>query len=104
MTEKTTDGRALRKAYRYFVVLAGHEIEGLRPGQIAKAAGVGPATVTRDLRTLKDEGVVEQVPGMEDRWRLGPRVIQVARAHDLGMERMTARLAEIKQRYSRDRT
>lgn len=102
MTEKNTDGRALRKGFRYLRALAGHEIDGLRPGQIATAAGVGPATVTRDLRILRDEGVVELVPGLEDRWRLGPIMIQVALAHMQGIERVTARVGEVRQRYSRE--
>lgn len=94
--------RSLRKAVGYLRLLAGHEVEGLRPGQIAKALGLGAATVTRDLRALKDEGVVEQVPGLEDRWRLGPLVIQIARAHDIGMARIVERVNEVKQRYSRE--
>lgn len=94
--------RALRKGFSYYRLLAGHEVEGMRPGQIAKALGLGPATVTRDLRALKDEGVVELVPGMEDRWRLGPVVVQIALAHMHSIERIAARVAEIKQRYSRE--
>ena len=97
-----TDGRALRKGFGYYRALAGHEVDGLRPGQIAKAVGVGPATVTRDLRALKDEGVVELVPGMEDRWRLGPIAVQIALAHMQGLDRVSARVGEVKQRYSRD--
>lgn len=97
------DGRALRKAVRYFRALAGHEVDGLRPGQIAQAAGVSPATVTRDLAVLKDEGVVELVPNMEDRWRLGPVAVQIALAHMQGIDRAGSRLAEVKQRYSRER-
>lgn len=102
MSESASANRALRKGFAYYRALAGHEVEGLRPGQLAKAVGVGPATVTRDLRALKDEGVVELVPGMEDRWRLGPAVVQIALAHVQGIDRMGARLSEVKQRYSRE--
>jgi DNA-binding IclR family transcriptional regulator len=99
----SADGnRALRKGVGYYRLLAGHELEGMRPGQIAKALGLGAATVTRDLRALKDEGVVELVPGMEDRWRLGPAVVQIALAHMHAIERMAERVSEIRQRYSRE--
>ena len=98
-----TDGRALRKACRYFTALAGHEVNGLRPGQIAVAAGVSPATATRDMQVLADEGFVERVPGMEDRWRLGPKPVQIALAHMSSIERSASRLAEVKQRFSRER-
>ena len=94
--------RAIRKACKYFLTLAGHEVDGLRPGQIATAAGVSPATVTRDLKTLADEGLVELVPGLADRWRLGPKVIQIALAHLQGIDRATERVVEVKQRYSRE--
>lgn len=102
MSDTDNNGRALRKGFSYFRLLAGHEVEGLRPGAIAKALGLGPATVTRDMRALKDAGVVEQVPGMEERWRLGPAVVQIALAHMHGLERVTARMTEVKQRYSRE--
>lgn len=99
---ESSNGRALRKGFGYYRLLAGHEVEGLRPGQIAKALDLGPATVTRDLRALKEVGVVEQVPGMEDRWRLGPMVVQIALAHMQGIERASNRVSETKQRYSRE--
>lgn len=102
MNAAADTNRSLRKGFGYYRILAGHEVEGLRPGQIAQALGLGAATVTRDLRALRDEGVVEQVPGLEDRWRLGPTVVQIALAHMQGIDRMSARVGEVKQRYSRE--
>jgi DNA-binding IclR family transcriptional regulator len=90
------------KKFDYLFRLAGHEVEGLRPGEIARATGFNPATVTRDLRAMRAQGVVENVPGMEDRWRLGPKLIQVAMSHMQGLERTSGRLNEVKQRYSRE--
>lgn len=102
MTAVENNGKALRKACRYFSVLAGHEMDGMRPGQIAEGAGVSPATVTRDLRALQDAGFVEQIPTMQDRWRLGPKLIQIALAHTTALDRAGGKLAEVKQRYSRE--
>ncbi len=99
-TEST--GRALLKGFEYYLALAGHEVDGMRPGQIAKATGVSPATATRDLQAMQARGIVELVPGMEDRWRLGPKVVQVALAHLQGLERASNRVTETKQRYSRE--
>lgn len=98
----TPDNLNLRRACRYLRALAGHEFGGLRPKQIAEAVGASPSTVSRDLRVLLDEGIVEHVPGMEDRWRLGPKVVQIALAHTQGVERVSSRLDEVKQRYSRE--
>lgn len=97
-----SENKNLRRACRYMLALGGHEVEGLRPKQIAEAVCASPSTVTRDLRVLLDEGFVERVPGMEDRWRLGPKLIQIALAHVQGVQRMSARLDEVRQRYSRE--
>ena len=105
MTDSTTsenNGKALHKACRYFTTLAGHEMDGLRPGQIAIGVKVSPATVTRDLRALQDAGFVEQIPTMQDRWRLGPKLIQIALAHTSALDRASSKLAEVTQRYSRE--
>lgn len=100
--DKPEGGAQLRRACRYLSVLAGHEVDGMRPGQIAEAMSVAPATITRDFKVLADEGFVERVPGMEDRWRLGPKPIQIFRAHELGLQRMQGRVDEVRQRYSRE--
>lgn len=82
--------------------LAGHEIHGVRNSELADALGVSRPTITRDLSTLTELGIVEQIPGMEGRWRLGPKIIQISRAHAEGMARIKASIAEIDQRYSRN--
>lgn len=99
---EAANGRALLKGFEYYLALAGHEVDGMRPGQIAKATGVSPATATRDLQAMQSRGIVELVPGMEDRWRLGPKVVQIALAHLQGLERAGNRVSETKQRYSRE--
>lgn len=82
-------------------ILAGHEVEGLRNSEIAKAMNVSRSMVTRDLQALIDAGMAELVPGTTDRWRLGPKMIQIGLAHMEGMARLESRLQEIKQRYTR---
>lgn len=84
------------------IVLAGHEFNGLAPSEIAKAARTSASNVTHDLANLKEAGLAEQVPGLESRWRLGPKAIQMFRAHTLGMERIQSRVAETHQRYTRE--
>ena len=51
--------------------LAGNEIEGLAPGDIAKLNGCSAPDVTRDLDNLKHAGLAEQLP-TTGRYRLGP--------------------------------
>ncbi|WP_339859103.1 helix-turn-helix domain-containing protein [Pseudohongiella acticola] len=81
--------------------MAGHEVHGLRNSQLADALDVSRPTITRDLTTLQRIGVVEEIPGLQGRWRLGPKLIQISRAHAEGMARIKASVAEIEQRFSR---
>ncbi|MCU7842172.1 MAG: MarR family transcriptional regulator [Candidatus Thiodiazotropha sp. (ex Troendleina suluensis)] len=99
MSEKTN--RMLR-SWRMARILTGQEFEGVRNGDLAKSLNVSPATITTDLKELEAEGVVERIPGLEDRWRMGPTVIQLFRTHTLGMEQHQALVAETYQRYTRD--
>lgn len=81
--------------------LAGHEVNGLTPGEVAQAAGTRPANATRDLANLAIAGLAEQIPETK-RWRLAPKLIQIALAYTAAMQRAENKLSETKQRFSRD--
>lgn len=81
--------------------MAGHEVHGIRNSELAEALSVSRPTITRDLAALQKIGVVEEIPGMTGRWRLGPKLIQISRAHAEGMSRVKAAVTEIEQRFSR---
>ncbi len=95
------NNKAQRRALDLLTILAGNEIHGLAPGDLAKAAEATPSTITRDLRVLADAGFVEQIEDTK-RWRLAPRLVQIAIAHMNGMERARQKFDEVAQRYSRD--
>lgn len=84
--------------------LAGHEFDGLAPGQVAKMAECSPSQVTRDLANLRHAGWAEQVPGQPGRWRLGPTPVSIAMRHMTGLERTRARLDETRNRFAREAT
>ena len=86
---------------RLITVLSGHELEGLRAGDLAKTCHLPPYQITRDISALIDAGVVENVPGLSDRFRLGPKLIQIALAYQTGIARAQTRLQEVQNRYSR---
>jgi len=90
-----------QRILRVLIALAGHEITGLTPGDVARAAEVTPSNATRDLNNLAIAGLAEQIQS-DGRWRLGPKLIQIALSHTQGMDRASGRLAEVKQRYSRE--
>ncbi|MEY2689203.1 MAG: hypothetical protein RL375_3401 [Pseudomonadota bacterium] len=78
--------------------LAGHELEGLAPGDIAKLNTCSPSQVTRDLANLKHFGWAEQIAAT-GRWRLGPDIVRIASRHMAALDRADRRLAEIKSRF-----
>jgi DNA-binding IclR family transcriptional regulator len=90
------------RGYKVLMLLAGNEFNGLAPGEIAKALNISAGNVTRDLRVLQKVGLAEPVPHDENKWRLGPRVIQMAIAFKHNISTVQHRLAEVEQRYSRD--
>ncbi|MGH8037027.1 MAG: helix-turn-helix domain-containing protein [Stenotrophomonas sp.] len=98
----TPSQQPVRRALRLLFVLQGHTLEGLRLKQMADALQATPSTVLRDLEVLADEGIAERIPGRDEYWRLSPRLIQLARAHEQELARHRQRLEETEQRYSRN--
>ncbi|MDP2008214.1 MAG: IclR family transcriptional regulator [Rubrivivax sp.] len=80
--------------------LAGNEIEGLAPGDIARLNTWPASQVTKDLANLKHFGWAEQIAAT-GRWRLGPQIVQIAMRHMEALHRAESRLGEIKNRFSR---
>lgn len=80
--------------------LAGHEITGLLPGEIARLQGCSASLVTRDLANLQIAGYAEQLPET-GRWRLAPELVQIALKHMAALDRAQTRLDETRSRFSR---
>lgn len=100
MPEKTYTNAAQERGYRVLLTLAGNEFTGLAPSEIARAVGTTNDNITRDLRVLQATGLAE--PILETgRWRLGPKLVQIALAFTDHIDRNRRRLEEVQQRYSR---
>lgn len=91
---------AQERGYRVLLLLAGHEIDGVAPSDLAKAIGTSQANVHRDLRVLQKLGLAEQFSD-SSRWRLGPKLVQIALAYQTRIAAARRRLDETEQRYSR---
>lgn len=102
MTAEKKPLESVRRALKIIFLLQGHTFEGLRLKTVADHLQTTMATAHRDLATLADEGVAERIPGRDDYWRLTPKLIQIARAHDIEMTRLRSRVEEIDQRYTRE--
>lgn len=96
------DRESQRRAWRLLRVLAPHTVNGLRLIDVAKALGVSSPTALRDLDAAAEEGIAQRIPHMDNRWTLGPQVVQIAIAFQGDLQRTQDRIAEIEQRYTRE--
>lgn len=80
--------------------LAGHEIEGISPSELAIALRTSASNVTRDLANLKEAGLAQKLE--TERWRLTPRIVQISLAAGRAFSDAHDRLDQMKQRYSCD--
>ena len=102
MNPKEYTSGSQERGYKVLILLAGNEFSGLAPGDLAKALATNPSNITRDLRVLQKAGLAEPLPHDHNRWRLGPKIIQIANAFKGHMEDVTRRADEINQRYTRN--
>lgn len=100
MSKEIYINSAQQRLLKAVVLLAGNEFSGLAPSDLAKALNTNPSNVTRDLANLKEAGLAEQIQDT-GRWRLGPKLIQIALAFSDHMSRATNRIDEMQQRYTR---
>lgn len=89
-----------QRILRLVNALAGHEVTGLTPSQIAQLQECSASLVTRDLANLQIAGFAEQVPET-GYWRLAPQVVQISIKHATALQRAETRLQEVAQRFSR---
>ncbi len=100
---------AQQRVLAVLLALAGNEVDGVSLMELTHAlstrAGKDPKAlknnIFRDLHNLREAGLAEQLPDSE-RWRLAPRLVQIATAHQRYLDRAAARLDEVRQRYGRD--
>lgn len=100
MSERAYHNAAQERGYRVLMALPGHELVGVAPGELARALGVSPSSITRDLAVLAKVGLAEQIPET-GRWRCAPRFVQAALSFSVHLERAKSRVAEIEQRFTR---
>ncbi len=99
---RTTDYQLagpIRKTCDLFRLLAGREVLGLAPGEIAKGLGVPPSWVSQNLPALATTGYVEQVAGT-NRWRLGVQFVRIALTVSTNLNKARQQLDDISARYS----
>lgn len=98
MTRKTDYTNAAQQRLLQLVnLLAGHELAGLAPGQIARDLDCNASVITRDLDNLRTAGWAEQTP--KELWRLTPHVIQLSVRHGVALAAARQELIDVPARY-----
>lgn len=90
----------IRKTCELFKLLAGHELLGLAPAEIAKGLDVGPSWVSVNLPAIAaTTGFVERVDGT-NRWRLGVPFVRISVTVSTNLAQAQRRLDEVSNRYA----
>lgn len=89
----------IRKTCDLFLLMAGHELLGLTPGEIAKGLNVAPSWVSVNLPAIATTGFVERV-GDTNRWRLGVPFVRISVTVASNLSTAKRRLDEITERYA----
>ena len=89
----------IAKTCALFRLLAGHELLGLAPAEIAKGLDVGAPWVSVNLPALATTGFVERVDGT-NRWRLGPALVRIAFTVSTNLNAARRQLDELNNRYA----
>lgn len=90
---------SIKKTCDLFRLLAGNELLGLSPGDIAQGLAVSPSWVSINLPALASTGFVEQVPGA-NRWRLGVAFVRIAVTVSTNLNQNRRQLDDLSTRYS----
>lgn len=92
---------AQQRALRTLLILAERDLDGLTPGEIARQLETLPSNTTRDLANLRLAGLAEMLPN--GRWRIAPRVAELAQTLQHNLDKARQQLDEIQRRYSRSK-
>lgn len=87
------------RALAVIEALAGHAADGRRLREVADVVRQSAPTTLRDLQALEALGVSQRIPGREDCWRLTPRLVRIAVAHQHELARLQAKLDELTRNY-----
>ena len=89
-----------QRILKVLLVMFGHEIDGLAPGQIAKLAEITPQEATRDIHNLIEAGVAERLPH-NDNVRISPLMGRKAMQVLATLDTAQRRVDEVRNRFTR---
>lgn len=92
---------AVARTLAVIEALAGHSFDGRRLKDVMDAVRQSGPTTLKDLQALESLGYAQRIPGRDDRWRLAPRLVRLAHAHQAEMARLRQRVDDTDHNYTR---
>lgn len=90
----------IQRTLKAINLMAGHEVNGIAPNDLAKALDTSLPNVTRVLINLKHGNFAETLPSNPSRWRLSPALVQITNTVELNIRQAIQQL-DIDQRNYR---
>lgn len=82
----------VQRTLRIIRAMAGNEVSGISPTEIAKKTKTSASNVTRVLANLEAQRFVERLPGDNKRFRLAAAFVQIANTVTIGLTRAKQQL------------
>jgi len=91
----------VQRALRVMRVMAGNEVHGISPKEIAQRANISATNVTRVLANLEAQQFAERLPSDTKRYRLAAALAQIANTVTLNIAQAKLQLDQDQHNYSR---
>ncbi|NKF51389.1 MarR family transcriptional regulator [Shewanella sp. WXL01] len=90
----------VQRTLKVILALTGNEVKGISPGELAKRTDISPANITRVLANLEHAQFAQRLPQDSSRWRLAPKLVQIANTVSLNLNQAQLQLQQDQQNYS----
>jgi len=79
--------------------MAGKEVSGVSPAELAKLVNISASNVTRVLANLEAQQFIERLPSDDKRWRLSATLVQMANTVSLNFTQSLQQLQQDQGNY-----
>ena len=91
----------VQRTLRVIRVMAGHEVHGISPKEIATLANISPSNITRVLANLEAQQFIECLPSNTKRFRLAAALVQIANTVSFNLTQAMQQLDNDRHNYTR---
>lgn len=84
----------IQRTLRVINIMAGNEVHGISPGEIAKIADTSSSNITRILANLQKQNYAEPLPWDNSRFRLAAGLVQISNTVALNLRQHQQQLQQ----------